>query len=101
LADKGLTAPARVSISQQKKGADRLVEVKWDTAFAGDAPLKAYEIRRDGKVISTVNHLPQITKTPFSFTDKVSDASSHEYAVVITDTAGRAAASETIRVTEI
>lgn len=101
LPDKGLTAPTNVTVSQKKAGKDRYVEINWDTAFAGDMPLKNYDILRDGIVISSVNHRPQTYKTPFTFVDKLTDNASHEYSVVVSDMAGRSAGGEMVRVEEI
>jgi aryl-alcohol dehydrogenase-like predicted oxidoreductase len=101
LEDKGLTPPANVSAKQKKTGDELFVELKWDTAFAGNMPLKSYEIWRDGNILSTVNHKPQISKIHFTFNDKLTGGGSHEYMVVATDMAGRAAKSETLRVGEM
>lgn len=40
----------------------------WDNAFAGDAPLKLYEILVNGVIVGEVEHQPQILKSmPFTF----------------------------------
>jgi len=101
LPDKGLIAPSNVSVSQKKVGKDRYVEINWNTAFAGNMPLKNYDILRDGKIISSVSHKPQTTKTPFTFVDRLSDNASHEYSIVASDMAGRSAGSELVRVEEM
>ena len=101
LADMGLIPPAEVSASQKKTGSERIVELTWNTAFAGNASLKSYEIWRDGKLINSLNHKPQTSKTPFTFSDILADGISHEYSVAATDTAGRSARSETVRVGEL
>jgi len=92
----GLTAPSKVTANQIKSGSERLVEIAWNTAFAGDVPLAAYDIMRDGRKISGFVHKPQTDKTPFKVVDKPGDSSAHEYSVVITDMAGRSAKSETV-----
>jgi len=97
----GLLAPAKVLANQRKTGNERIVDISWHTAFAGDMPLKSYEIWRDDKLISSMSHKPQISITPFNFSDKLSDGNSHGYSVVATDVAGRSARSETVRVGEI
>jgi len=43
-----LTAPDEVSVSQIIEYNSRIGVVNWNTAYAGDAPLKTYEIWRDG-----------------------------------------------------
>jgi hypothetical protein len=97
----GLTAPSKVLVSQDKAGGERVVEIAWQTAFAGDVPLAAYEILRDGKKIAAVDHRPQTNKTPFKFADKPGDAAGHEYHVIITDVAGRTAKGEGVRIEAI
>ncbi len=101
LPDRGLTAPVNFKANQRRSGADRIVELSWDTAFAGNVPLKTYEVWRDDKKVGSVNHKPQTSKAPFVFNDKVSDGTSHAYSVVAVDTAGRQARSETARVENI
>jgi aryl-alcohol dehydrogenase-like predicted oxidoreductase len=98
LTDKGLTAPANVKASQRKSGNDRVIELSWDTAYAGDMPLKSYEIWRDDTPVTSINHKPQTSKTPFAFSEKLPDNKSHAYAVVATDLAGRTAKSEQVRI---
>jgi aryl-alcohol dehydrogenase-like predicted oxidoreductase len=97
LPDKGLTAPGHVIVKQRTAGNERFADISWDTAFAGNSPIKSYEIWRDGNQISSVTHRPQTGKTPFAFSDKLSDGDSHEYAVAAIDFAGRRAESEAIR----
>jgi aryl-alcohol dehydrogenase-like predicted oxidoreductase len=101
LPDRGLTAPGNFKANQRRSGADRIVELSWDMAFAGNMPLKTYEVWRDDKKVGSVNHKPQTSKAPFVFNDKVSDDTSHAYSVVAVDTAGRQARSETARVENI
>lgn len=92
----GLMAPSKVIVSQKVKNSERVVEIAWNTAFAGDVPLTHYEIQRDGKTIRKVIHKPQTDKTPFTVLDKPEDTSGHEYTVVVTDIAGRIAKSEAV-----
>jgi len=101
LPDRGLTAPGNFKANQRRSGADRIVELSWDTAFAGNVPLKTYEVWRDDKKVGSVNHKPQTSKAPFVLNEKVSDGTSHAYSVVAVDTAGRQARSETARVENI
>jgi hypothetical protein len=98
LPDRGIASPAHVKANQKKTGNDRIVEVSWDTAYAGDMPLKSYEIWRDDALISTVNHKPQTTRAPFTYNDKLTDSKSHNYIIVATDLAGRTAKSEAVRI---
>ena len=96
LAEGGLTAPANLAAQQKNTGSERIVELTWDTAFAGEEPLKSYEVRRDGKVIATIDHKPQTTKKPFAFTDKPGDGNP-EYVVAVVDMAGKSKESEGVR----
>lgn len=56
----GLTAPRNV-----RKEGNNLI---WDNAFAGDTPIKTYEITINGKMVGEVVHRPQTLKSkPFMF----------------------------------
>lgn len=90
----GLKAPSMVQAKQGNSDGERTVEIAWNTAFAGDVPLSAYEIQRDGKTIAKVDYKPQTSKAPFIVVDKPGDTNRHEYNVTITDMAGRSARSE-------
>jgi hypothetical protein len=60
LSKVGLTPPQNL-----RKEGDRLY---WDNAFAGDSPLKSYEILVNGVKIGEVQHRPQILKSkPFAY----------------------------------
>lgn len=94
----GITAPAGVMAKQKKDSGERQIELSWHMAFAGEIPLAAYEVLRDGKPVSKVDYKPQTTKSPITITDKLSDNASHEYTIAATDMAGRTAKSEAVRV---
>jgi hypothetical protein len=97
LATGGLTAPTNVAANQKDKNGERMVEISWNTAFAGNDPLKSYEILRDGKLIATIDHKPQTTKNPFTFSDKPAEGN-HEYIVKAVDLAGNRKESGGVRV---
>lgn len=97
MSETGLSAPVSLQASQEMRNEERNVILNWNSAYAGDQPLKNYEIWRDGQRIGVVEHRPQTTKTPFQYIDQVTDRQSHEYDVVITDMAGRNAKSESVR----
>ncbi len=82
LADWGLTPPRNPKITKGDK-----VRLTWDTSYAGDEPLTRYEIMRDGALVETIPHLPQITKEPFT----CELASGNEFRIVAVDAAGRKA----------
>ncbi|MFZ5939416.1 MAG: aldo/keto reductase [Bacteroidota bacterium] len=88
LPKQDLTAPVRAEVLR-----DKGVELRWDTAIAGDEPLVGYEIMRDGKLIATVPHRPQTTTEPFRYSDT---GEGREYRIVSVDAAGRKAASEAL-----
>lgn len=80
-----LSAPREAAITQKKQGDNRIVEISWQTAFAGDEPLKHYEIWRDNQKIGEVQHKPQTSKNPFVFEDRVNDSQLHAYKLVSVD----------------
>jgi hypothetical protein len=89
--------PARNTACAQRKLNDkRVVELTWDTAYAGNEPLKYYEIFRDNERIGRVDHSPQINSDPFRFQDEVGDEASHEYKIMTVDFTERNAGSETM-----
>lgn len=64
LEEQGLSSPRNVR--KEKKG--NKIIVSWHTAYAAASPISHYEIAQNNKIIGTVKHSPQISKTaPFSF----------------------------------
>ncbi len=56
----GLTPPRNL----RKEG----IRIFWDNAFAGDSPIKSYEVLVNGVKVGEVQHLPQILKSkPFTY----------------------------------
>jgi len=71
----GLTAPGNLRMEGTK--------ILWDTAFAGDFPMKAYEILVNGKKAGEVKHRPQILKSrPFAFETSIKSGDKVEVAAV-------------------
>ena len=62
LADTGLTPPRNARLTKSDG-----IKLSWDTSYAGNEPITHYEIVSDGKIIGTVQHLPQASKDPFSY----------------------------------
>lgn len=62
LPHKGLTPPQNIKISGKKE-----IEITWDSALAGSAPLSHYEIFSGTKLLGKVKHEPQTTRTPFKY----------------------------------
>ncbi len=92
--DRFLSAPRNVNYEQSVNNGERVVNLSWDTAFAGDKPLKNYLIYRDGEKVGEVIHHPQTTREPFTFEDQVSDRTVHRYSIETVDEAGRTQRSE-------
>lgn len=88
-----LTAPKEVSIVQSKEGNQRNVTVSWSTAFAGDAPMRTYEIWRDDEKVNELPFTPQLTLDPFTWSETLADKKQHSYVVKIVDAKGRIAES--------
>jgi hypothetical protein len=87
LPDTGLTPPRNPKLDRTEG-----LKLSWDTSYAGDEPIAHYEIVTEGKVVATVNHLPQTSRDPFSYPVK----SGKKFQVVAVDAVGRKAASEII-----
>ena len=85
LADKGLTPPRNAKLTKSDK-----IKLSWDTSYAGNEPITHYEIESDGKVIGKVQHLPQISKDPFTY----EPLSGNEFKVIAVDSIGRKSATE-------
>lgn len=88
-----LTAPTDISVTQKYEYTVRIAVVNWNTAYAGDAPLKTYEIWCDGTKITEIPYTPQITLEPFRYSDHLNDTIAHTYYVQIVDTKDRTAKS--------
>ncbi len=81
----GLSAPRELTMTKEGK----MNRLSWQTAYAGDDPLKEYEIMIDDEKIGTVAHKPQVLKKePFRFE---TERSGNKIAVVAIDTAGNRA----------
>ncbi len=77
------------------------VRVSWDTAYAGAVPIERYEVLRDGRIIGSVPHSPQITPQRFYFDDVLGEEhkdSPHKYHVRSIDASGTTADSPALMV---
>jgi len=90
MAYQDLTPPRNIRLADNQQ-----MQLCWDTPYAGDKPLSHYEILRDGALIHTMQHTPQISKGPFTFE---LPHQGHEYMVVAVDAGGRKAAGEAVTV---
>jgi aryl-alcohol dehydrogenase-like predicted oxidoreductase len=94
-----LGAPRNPSAKQEMQGQKRIMQLAWNSAYAGDEPITGYEIRRDGQKLEQVDHQPQTNRTPFSYVETLSDKTAHRYQIVTMDASGRTAKSEEILLT--
>jgi predicted aldo/keto reductase-like oxidoreductase len=88
-----LTAPKEVSVVQNKENNIRNATISWNTAYAGDAPIKTYEIWRDGAKIKDIPFGPQITINPFTYSESLNNKIAHTYIMKVVDGKGRIAES--------
>lgn len=93
---ENLSAPREAALTQKLKDQKRIVHLSWQTAYAGDEPIKCYEIRRDDQKVTQIAHKPQINKNPFVIEDILNDKASHQYKIVTIDKMGREAATENL-----
>lgn len=94
-----LGPPRELAVAQERRERQRIARLTWQTAYAGDQPIRHYEIWRDNRKAGQVKHEPQTTKSPFAFDDSLSDQAAHSYRVVTVDAAGRTAATDELRLT--
>ena len=100
----GLTAPRNVGAEADSSmpGIGRIaVRISWDTAYAGTEAIDHYNILRNGDIIGTVPHEPQITTRRFSFDDVLDEENkdkAHQYQVRTVDAQGTTADSSKIEV---
>ncbi|MGD0755754.1 MAG: aldo/keto reductase [Bacteroidales bacterium] len=92
-----LTAPKEVSVVQTKENNLRNATIEWNTAYAADAPIKSYEIWRDGAKIKEIPFTPQITTDPFTYSESLKDKTAHVYILKVVD--GKERIAESVPVT--
>lgn len=96
-----LGAPRAPKIEQAMRDRQRTVQLKWETAYAGDEPIVHYEIWRDNQKTGQVAHKPQINRTPFAFKETISDKGAHSYRIAAVDAAGRTTKTEELLATAL
>ena len=72
------------------------IKLSWNSAYAGNDPLRDYEIFKGDQSVGKVRHAPQTTKDQFTFRDDSSEAG--DYKVVAVDKKGNKAESDLISV---
>ena len=92
-----LTPPSEIKISQVMDENTRKVLIEWNTALAGDAPVKRYELWRDDIKIAETPFSPQLTTDPFTYTDSPGDKKDHSYILKVIDGKGRIVESSAVR----
>jgi aryl-alcohol dehydrogenase-like predicted oxidoreductase len=88
--NKTPSAPRNTVLTQQIDDDKRVVN------YAGNEPLKYYEIYRDNEKIGRVDHSPQVDSNPFSYSDDVRDNTQHEYKIVTVDFTDRSVSSDAV-----
>jgi aryl-alcohol dehydrogenase-like predicted oxidoreductase len=96
-----LGAPRDAAVKQEIRGRQRLAQLNWQTAYAGDEAILRYEIWRDGQKAGQIEHKPQTRKAPFSYEDVLSDKAAHQYRIVAVDAAGHMAKTENVMLATI
>ena len=87
----GLSAPQDINAQRDENGA---IRITWNSAFAGNHPVKKYEIYRNKAKAGEVIHQPQTGMDPFIFQEKHPAEVQAEYRVVTSDTEGSRKESE-------
>ena len=85
LPDEGLTPPRNIKLERGNR-----IKLSWDTSFAGNEPISHYEVLKDGQLMQTIQHTPQISKSPFICQTEAGKS----FQLVAVDKIGRKAASE-------
>ena len=82
-----------VSVKQNIENNIRKSTLKWNSGYAGDAPIKKYEIWRDGSMIKEIPFLVQIADDSFTYSESLNDNKEHSYSMKVVDAKGRIAES--------
>ena len=96
--NRSMSGPRDAAVSQDLRGAQRVVRITWQTAYAGIDPMAEYEIWRGTDNVGKVAHKPQTTRDPFVFEHTVSDRAAHWYRIVAVDAAGQKVPSNDLSV---
>jgi len=93
---QSLGAVRDYSIDQKMQDRNRVAQLNWQTAYAGDEPIVRYEIWREKKKVGQVSHKPQVSRTPFNFKETLADEKTHNYRILTVDAAGHTAKTDDI-----
>ena len=92
----GLTAPNNVRVNRVPNSEKKEFEVMWDTAYAGDSPIVAYNILVDERVVKSIEFAPQITREPYKEIVTLNDDNKHALAVQSVDKSNRSNKSKVV-----
>ncbi len=88
-----LSAPKEVSVIQKRENNIRRATISWSSGFAGDAPIKTYEIWRDNTLIIKIPYTARLAINSFSYSDALYDNREHSYNIKVVDAKERIAKS--------
>jgi aryl-alcohol dehydrogenase-like predicted oxidoreductase len=91
-----LLAPKVVSVFQKNENNSRKATIVWNSGYAGDAPIRSYEIWRDGSKIKEIPFTAQITLKGHEYSESLNDKTDHSYNIKIIDVKGRIAESSPV-----
>lgn len=86
-----LAAPEKAWFEDTHQNDQITWKLNWTTAYAGDAPLKSYEIWRDGNKVYETPAAPQLTEEAFSWEETLPAGVTPVYTVKVWDEKGRMA----------
>jgi aryl-alcohol dehydrogenase-like predicted oxidoreductase len=96
-----LSPPRDAAVVRTMREGHRVVRLSWQTAYAGEHPIRHYEIARNGRRAAVVEHRPQTSQQrPFVFEEPGNDQPPPEYTITTVDASGRRAATEPLRVAD-
>jgi aryl-alcohol dehydrogenase-like predicted oxidoreductase len=93
-----LGAPRELVAAVENRDGKPVVQLAWQTAYAGDEPIEAYEILRDQQPVGRMEHLPQTSTAPFTFEETIDEPGQHSYQVVTVDQNGNQAPCDPVAV---
>jgi len=96
-----MTPPRDTVARQEMHDGKRVVNLKWQTAYAGDEPIACYEILRDHRMVHQTAYQPQTTTKPFEFVDALDDKTAHTYQLAAVDAAGHKATTGEINIAAV
>ncbi|WP_185969012.1 aldo/keto reductase [Carboxylicivirga sp. M1479] len=90
----GLSAVHNIKLEKAKSN---LLNLSWDTAYAGEHPIDKYLVYKNDELIGNIAHQPQISDKPFSFHVKVKADEQNNIQIVSLDKGGKKVASDVLK----